>query len=321
METPGRRSALAISRRQIFLSGAPVALGMAGYAVYRQAPIFFDQFGEELFKTIAKAPAKPNPQGWNSAGLNVAWLGHATTLIQLDGFTILTDPVFSNRCGIDLLVGTMGPKRLVEPALTIPELPKIDLILLSHAHFDHWDMPSLSALASTGIPVVCARETQDLLTASRWKSVTELSWRETVRFGPVQVKGVEVQHWGARVRRDTHRGYNGYLIEAGKYKVLFSGDTSHTKSFAELRGGKPIDLAIMPIGAYNPWITSHCTPEQAIEMAGWAGAERIMPVHHQTFVLSREPVNEPIERFMTAVGADRSRVVAEEIGREWSVIS
>ena len=312
---------MAISRRQLFLTGAPITLGMAGFAVYRQAPIFFDQFGNEMFQAVAKAPSRPNPQAWKDVGLNVAWLGHATTLIQIDGFTILTDPVFSARCGIDLFVGTLGPKRLVEPALAIGDLPKIDLVLLSHAHFDHWDMPSLRALASKGIPVVCARETQDLLTVPKWKSVTELGWRETAQFGPVQVKGVEVKHWGARVRRDTHRGYNGYLIEAGKYKVLFSGDSSHTTLFQELRGAKPIDLAIMPIGAYNPWIMSHCTPEQAIEMAGWAGAERIMPVHHQTFVLGREPVNEPIERFMTAIGSDTSRVVAHEIGREWSVIS
>ena len=312
---------MAISRRSLFLSGAPVALGMAGYGVYRQSPVFFDQFGDELFMPIAKPPATPNPQAWKDLGLNAAWLGHATTLIEIYGFTILTDPVFSNRCGIDLFVGTLGPKRMVAPALAIPQLPKIDLILLSHAHFDHWDMPSLRALADKNIPVICARETQDLLTASRWKSVRELGWRETVQVGPVSVKAIEVKHWGARVRRDTHRGYNGYLIEGGRHKVLFSGDTSLTTTFRELKGGRPIDLAIMPIGAYNPWITNHCTPEQAIEMAGMAGAERIMPVHHQTFVLSREPVQEPIERFMTRIGADTSRVVAHEIGREWSVIT
>jgi L-ascorbate metabolism protein UlaG (beta-lactamase superfamily) len=309
---------LVISRRKLFLSGA---VGMAGYAVYNQSPIFFNQFGSELFMEIAKPVASPNPKAWKDVGLNASWLGHATTLIEIDGFTILTDPVFSNRCGIDLVLATLGPKRMVAPALAIPQLPKIDLVLLSHAHFDHWDMPSLRALADKDIPVICARETQDLLTASRWKSVRELAWGETVQVGPVSVKAFEVKHWGARVRRDTHRGYNGYMIEGGKYKVLFSGDTSHTTKFRELKGGRPIDLAIMGIGAYNPWIASHCTPEQAIEMAGWAGAERIMPVHHQTFVLSREPVREPIERFMVKLGADSSRAVAHEIGREWSVIT
>jgi L-ascorbate metabolism protein UlaG (beta-lactamase superfamily) len=274
-----------------------------------------------MFSPIAKAKLSPVPARWKDAGLHAAWLGHATTLIQMDGFTILTDPVFSDRCGIDLMLTTLGPKRLVRPALTIPELPKIDLILLSHAHFDHWDMPSLKALANTKIPVICAKQTQDLLTASRWKSVSELGWRESVQVGPVTVRATEVKHWGARVRRDTHRGYNGYLIESGRYKVLFSGDTAHTTVFRELRGGRPIDLAVMPIGAYNPWISNHCTPEQAIEMAQWAGAEHIMPVHHQTFVLSREPVDEPIERFFGKIGGQTDRVVAHEIGREWSVIT
>jgi L-ascorbate metabolism protein UlaG (beta-lactamase superfamily) len=309
---------LGISRRQVFFGGA---VGMAGYAIYRQAPVFWDQFGDELFMEIAKPVAKPNVAAWGTSGLHVAWLGHATTLIRMDGFTILTDPVFSNRCGIDLLVGTLGPKRMVAPALVPTELPKIDLVLLSHAHFDHWDMPSLRAIAGKDVPVVCARETSDLLTASRWQSVRELGWRETAQYGPVTVRGVEVKHWGARVRRDTHRGYNGYLIESGRYKVLFSGDTSMTQTFGELKQGRPIDVAIMPIGAYNPWITNHCTPEQAIEMANLAGAERIMPVHHQTFVLSREPVEEPIERFMASIGRTPERVVAHEIGREWSVIT
>lgn len=309
---------MAISRRKMFLSGG---VGLAGIAAYRQGPILFDQFGTEMITTVANPTAKPDPKAWKPAGINVAWLGHATTLIQIDGFTILTDPVFSRRIGIDLFVATLGPRRLVEPALKIDELPKIDLVLLSHAHFDHWDIPSLREISKSDIPLICARETSDLLAATRWKSVRELGWGESIQIGPVSIKAIEVRHWGARVRRDTHRGYNGYMIEAGKYKVMFSGDTSHTTLFKGLRNSKAIDLAIMPIGAYNPWITSHCTPEQAIEMAGWAGAERIMPVHHQTFILGREPVDEPIERFKARLGSDQGRAVAHQIGSEWSVIT
>jgi L-ascorbate metabolism protein UlaG (beta-lactamase superfamily) len=232
----------------------------------------------------------------------------------MDGFTILTDPVFSRRCGIDLGVATLGPKRLVSPALTVEELPKIDLVLLSHAHFDHWDMPSLAAVASKDIPVICAKETSDLLTPARWKSVEEMAWRDRKRFGPVEITGVEVKHWGARVRRDTHRGYTGYLLESASGRILFSGDTAFTDKFKELRSSRDIDLAIMPIGAYNPWIASHCTPEQAVQMADWAGARQILPVHHKTFVLSNEPVEEPLERFL----AKSDRGVATEIGMEWA---
>lgn len=299
---------MAISRRTIFASAAPAALGLGAFVFYRQTP-------------AESAPLHPQPEQWQPNGLHAAWLGHATTIIQIDGFTILTDPVFSPRCGIDLILGTLGPKRLVSPALTIGQLPKIDLILLSHAHFDHWDLPSLKALANTNIPIICARKTQDLLNPSLWKSIKELGWRERTQVGPANIRAIEVKHWGARVRNDTYRGYNAYLIEAGNYKVLFSGDTAYTTHFQELRTSKPIDLAIMPIGAYNPWIANHCTPEQAIQMADWANAERIMPVHHQTFTLSSEPVHEPIERLFNKLGNNNQRAVAHQIGSQWSVIT
>lgn len=300
------------------LIGAGV-LGVGGLAVYKQAPLFWRQYTKEMFDPIVDAKHRPNPKSWPDQGVHVAWLGHATCLIKMDGFTVLTDPVFSMRCGIDLLLTTLGPKRLVKPALGIEDLPPIDLVLLSHAHFDHWDLPSLAKLASKKIPVLCARQTSDLLTVSRWKSVEEMGWGEKKRVGPVEVTGVEVKHWGARVRRDTYRGYNGYLLESASGKVLFGGDTAFTDKLKRVRGGREIDLAIMPIGAYNPWIANHCTPEEAVRMADWAGANQIMPIHHQTFVLSVEPVGEPMERFQARIGQDTRRVAGGEIGMEWSV--
>ncbi len=298
------------TRRGLVSAGV---LGVGAVAVYKQAPLFWRQYAKEMFATISKAPHRPNPQAWPDSGLQAAWLGHATCLLKMDGMTILTDPVFSDRCGIDLGLTTLGPKRLVKPALGIDDLPPIDLILLSHAHFDHWDLPSLRRLAKRNIPVLCARETSDLLAGMDWKTVDELGWGERKRVGAVEVKGVEVRHWGARVRRDTHRGYTGYLLEGPSGKILFSGDTAHTEKFQALRGGREIDLAIMPVGAYNPWIANHCTPEEAVQMADWAGARQIMPVHHKTFVLSVEPVDEPIERFQNKT----DRGVAGEVGREW----
>jgi len=312
---------LAIDRRTLLTAGAPALLGAGAFAVYQQAPMFWQQYKTEMFADIAQAPKQPKVLDWPDHGLHITWLGHATTLIQIDGFRILTDPVFSDRCGIDLGLLTLGPKRLVEAALPLKNLPRIDLILLSHAHFDHWDMPTLRALASPETQIICARETSDLLTASRWKEIQELGWRESAQVGPIHVKAFEVKHWGARVRSDTHRGYNGYLIESGNHKVLFPGDTAMTDNFKELRGGRAIEAAIMPIGAYNPWIANHCTPEEALRMAEWAGAERVIPIHHQTFVLSREPLNEPIERLMTGVKGETGRVVAAGIGDEWSTLS
>ena len=94
------------------------------------------------------------------------------------------------------------------------------------------------------------------------------------------MKAFEVNHWGARVRTDTYRGFNGYVIEIGRRRILFGGDTALTDNFKSVRTSKPVDLAIMPIGAYDPWIRFHCNPEQAMSMANDAGAERILPVHH-----------------------------------------
>ncbi|WP_238325891.1 MBL fold metallo-hydrolase [Bryobacter aggregatus] len=313
---------MAISRRLLFSATGAASLAALGYAAYKQAPPFFwRQLYDDMSRVIPEAPHRPTPKDWPDRGLHVAWLGHSTSLVKIDGFHILIDPVFSDRVGVDVFVGTIGPKRLVKPALTIDALPRIDLVLLSHAHFDHWDIPSLKAIAGKEIPVICARQTSDLLNPAKWGEIQELGWRESRSVGPVRVKALEVRHWGARVRRDTYRGYNGYLIEAGRYKVLFGGDTAFTPLFREAAGAKAADLAIMPIGAYNPWIQAHCTPEEAIQMADWANADRILPVHHQTFSLGVEPVREPIERFLNKLGNHTDRVIPYEIGSQWSVIS
>ena len=236
---------------------------------------------------------------------------------------ILTDPVLFPRIGIRLPGFTIGPKRLTAPALSFDELPKIDLVLLSHAHFDHLDLRTLQRFnASTKI--ITAPNTADLLRWTRLRDITELRWGETKVLniatqtkGTIAIRAFQVKHWGARTQRDTHRGYNGYLIESGSrgsQRILFGGDTAMTDSFAKLRHYGEIDVAIMSIGAYNPWIHSHCTPEQAVEMATAAGAQFIMPVHHQTFRLSFEPLREPIERFQVALRENPERVALREIG-------
>src|SRR5471030_23399 len=269
---------------------------------------------------VLPAPEHPNPKAWGDRGLYAAWLGHSTVLLKIDGVTILTDPVFSMRAGIGLgpvsLGLTLGLKRLVAPALTVPELPKIDLILLSHAHMDHFDLPSLRRLARRGTAVVTAAKTGDLLPADAYQGVRELGLGDGAAVGPLAIRAFQVNHWGARMRSDTYRGYNGYTIEAGRYRVLFGGDTAITTAFRGLKGSRPYHVAIMPVGAYNPWIHAHCTPEQAWQMSNDAGAEFFLPVHHQTFALSREPYLEPIERVYAAAGNHPDRVAVRRIGEE-----
>jgi L-ascorbate metabolism protein UlaG (beta-lactamase superfamily) len=182
---------------------------------------------------------------------------------------------------------------------------------------DHFDLPSLRALRSNRTTVITAPRTSDLLRVRRYAAVHELAWNQTARVGDASIRAFEVRHWGARMRSDTYRGFNGYLIETPRHRVLFGGDTALTDSFRRLRTSRRIDLAIMPVGAYNPWIRVHCTPEQALRMANEAGAEALLPVHHRTFHLGREPYNEPLERITEALAHDPHRLALKSIGEEF----
>lgn len=265
------------------------------------------------------APHHPDFTKWPQSGLHAAWIGHSTVLLSIDGFTILTDPVFSTRIGLNIGPMTLGIKRLIEPASAPKQIPRPDLMLLSHAHMDHFDLPSLQRLEHRSTAIVTAAKTSDLLRVPRYREVHELAWNERTQMGPVTIQALPVKHWGARMRNDTFRGYNGYLIETARYRVLFAGDTAYTDSFRQVRSSRPIDLAIMPIGAYDPWISVHCNPEQAVAMANHAGANRILPVHHQTFQLSNEGQDEPMQRLEGAM-QDPARIALRQIGEEFHVI-
>ncbi len=263
----------------------------------------------------APARLKPDLTDWEHQELAAAWVGHATVLLRLGGMTILTDPVFSPRVGIGLGLITGGPRRLTAPAMRLDELPTIDLILISHAHFDHLDRPTLARL-SKRTPVVTAHETADLINDLGFKDVKELRWGERAQVHAVTVTACEVKHWGARTFHDGHRGFNGYLLEAGNRKILYGGDTAYHENFKSL---PKVDLAVMGIGAYDPWIASHANPEQALAMADQVSADFVMPMHHSTFRLSREPLSEPMERIVTAAGKNEGRIVVREIGSTWSM--
>jgi L-ascorbate metabolism protein UlaG (beta-lactamase superfamily) len=277
----------------------------------------FREWTIESRRPISPAFAKPEPAKWSDAHVTLAWLGHATVLINFSGIKILTDPALFPRVGIRLPGFTIGPKRLTTPALEFHELPNVDLVLLSHAHFDHLDLRTLRCFDES-TRVITARATRDLLKGTRFSHITELDWSQSkglsTAAGEIEITAFPVKHWGARTQRDTYRGYNGYLIERSGHRIIFAGDTAMTENFAALRRHGPIDIAIMSIGAYNPWIHSHCSPEQAIEMANAAGARFIMPVHHQTFRLSFEPLREPIERFETALRNTPECIALREIG-------
>jgi L-ascorbate metabolism protein UlaG (beta-lactamase superfamily) len=265
-------------------------------------------------RRIAPAPHRPDPSTWPDDELTLSWLGHSTLLINFFGVWILSDPALLTRVGIRAGVVTLGPKRYVAPALRPRQLPPIDIVLLTHAHMDHLDIGTLRKLPRDSI-VITAASTRDLLKRLRFREVVELGWGEGRRFEHarkrIDIEAFGVRHWGARMRTDIHRGFNGYLIERRGRRICLAGDTART-SFKAIGREGPVDVIAVPIGAYNPWITSHCTPEQAVEMANEARARFVVPIHHQTFRLGREPMDEPIRRLRKAI--DPQRIALSEIG-------
>ena len=254
----------------------------------------------------------------------MAWLGHATVLINFYGVHILTDPSLGKRVGISLGVATAGPKRYIAPALKWNELPPIDVVLLSHAHMDHMDLPTLNRFSKNTITVT-ASQTSAILGGTRLKNLHELKWNEKVQFknqrGNLEITAFEVKHWGRRWPNDIDRGYNGYLLKREGKTILFGGDTAQTPLFRELRSQGPFEIGLMPIGAYQPWIWNHCNPEQAVSMANDAGAKYILPIHHQTFRLSEEPMNEPIERLRKSLEHEPERLALSRVGETFVVPS
>lgn len=271
-------------------------------------------------------PTKPDFTKWESHELAACWIGHATMLLRVGGMTILTDPVFSPRVGLGWGFGTFGPARLVAPACKVHELPKIDLILLSHAHFDHLDRPTLSKMPKTS-RVICAKGTRDLVDDLGFAEVMELDVGQTsvVRSSaPVDESGLRVtaipqRHWGARIVLDNFRSYCGFLIESAEGRsILFGGDTAYQNYWMPVGESGGVDLAIVGIGAYEPWIEGHANPEQAWQMALHAGARKVAPMHHSTFKLSREPMQEPLARLLLAAGRRVGDVVCRSMGEIWS---
>jgi L-ascorbate metabolism protein UlaG (beta-lactamase superfamily) len=181
---------------------------------------------------------------------------------------------------------------------------------------DHCDMATLRRLPRDAHAVV-QKDNRDLV--RRFHQISDLAWGESVEVKGARIEAIEVNHWGARRLTDKHRGYGGFLVEKHGRALVFGGDTAYTHAFARLRQRAKIDLAILPIGAYDPWIYAHANPEQSWSMAREMGAQYILPMHHSTFRLSREPVGEPIQRLERTAGPERWRIALREPGETWEL--
>jgi len=265
------------------------------------------------------APAPPDPRGWRSGGVGAVWIGHCTFLIHLEGTTILTDPVFSSKVGVSLLgLATLGPERFVPPALPLEALPPIDLVVVSHAHMDHLDLPTLKRLPRE-VPLILARDNSEFVEELGFSRRQELDWGQSAEVDGVRIEALPVQHWGRRYPWDRERGYNGLLFTKHGRSVLFGGDTALTARLPEAVGGRRPDLVMLSIGAYNPYIQNHASPEQAWEMFHAMRARYLAPMHWRTFRLSREHPFEPHARLLGAANGSADRIALQNVGDAWSL--
>lgn len=232
--------------------------------------------------------------------LGVTFIGHSSFLLQIHGRTVLVDPVFSKR--LILL------RRQRRPGVLVSDLPPIDLILLTHAHMDHLDLASLRRvvratrrLTRRSPEAVVPHGVQDLVARIGFAKVHSLAWWESAEIKGLKVTMTPCKHWGARMFRDTHRGYGGYVIEGGGRSVFHSGDTAYFDGFREIGTRLRPQLALLPIGAYFPdtYRSVHTSPEEALRAFVEVGAARMVPMHYGTFRLGREPMHEPVQRLQT----------------------
>ncbi|HWF44043.1 MAG TPA: MBL fold metallo-hydrolase [Candidatus Kapabacteria bacterium] len=285
-----------------------------------------------------RAKYRPNWREWRDDTVTMSWLGQSTVLINFYGTWIITDPIFGERCGIHLGPWTVGPRRLVALPIRAEDLPPLDLILISHAHMDHTDIPSLRKVRKAKHTVVAAN-TKDIYLPLKLNDVQELDWNNQLVFpdlDDLRIEAIETRHAGWRMPWDpcrsrkekNGRSYNAYLIEKRDangelHAIVFGGDTGYITSFRKVGDrmraeGHEIEAAIMPIGTYNPWVGTHCNPEQAWQMCVEMEAHYIVPVHWNTFMQSSEPRYEPIQ-WLESVVDNPDNIAFREHGKTWTL--
>jgi L-ascorbate metabolism protein UlaG (beta-lactamase superfamily) len=226
-----------------------------------------------------------------------SWIGHSSFIINNYDLNIITDPIFSNRASP---LSFLGPKRLIKPAIGYKNLPKVDVVVISHNHYDHLDLGSIKKLNSINPDTIFLVP----LKLKNWfmnkgiKNVFEFEWWQSKTIKNTTFTFVPVQHWSRRGLFDKNKSlWGGWWIENPNIKLVHLGDTGYSKDFVEInkRLGNP-DIAFIPIGAYSPrriMKKSHMNPEEALDAAFDLGAKKSIGMHWGTFILTTEPIREP----------------------------
>ena len=319
-----------------------------------EIPFWMRKLGQ-LWRLVRESHARPlageaaKPPEVRSGETAITFIGHSSFLIQTGGHGVLIDPVFATR----LIV----LRRQRRAGLRVADLPPIDAVLLTHAHMDHLNRPSLRAVTRemrrrglTAPVAIVPHGVEDLVSDLGFARVESLEWWESTEFAgsphesgksqhlipfrqggsamersPLEtlaITATPARHWGARMFKDTHRGFGGYVIESvNGPRIYHSGDSAYFGGFAEIGRRLKPEIALLPIGAYFPdsYRAVHTSPEEALRAFHDLKAETMIPMHYGTFRLGREPMDEPLPRLMRAAerAGVRERVVALGEGESW----
>jgi L-ascorbate metabolism protein UlaG (beta-lactamase superfamily) len=260
-----------------------------------------------------------DPASWSDRTITIANLGHATLLMNFRGVRIISDPTLFDHVGLTLgPLPTIGPRRLVAAPLRPDQLQALDLILITHAHMDHLDLPSLKALPKY-TPVVACTGCAALIRPLGFSDVRELRWGESTEVDGLTVTAMGARHWGKRWPPFGRTyGFNSYVLSRDGLRMLLACDSAVTDRFTALATNPP-EIAAFSIGAYDPWIANHANPEQVWQMFSATGAHYLIPIHWGTFRLSKEPLDEPMRRLMAVAGVNANQIVDRQIGSTWTL--
>jgi L-ascorbate metabolism protein UlaG (beta-lactamase superfamily) len=280
--------------------GSPISRSNSGKFSYRD----FNKEKKKLDMTVPKEHVINKQEVLNNLEKfknddYIAWIGHATYLIKLGNTTLITDPVFSKNAGPLIF----GPKRFTEPALNLNEIPKTDVFLLTHNHYDHQDMSTIRRFPFKDAKVLVPLKLGKYF--KKYKDVNEMDWYEEIKINDhLKITFLPAVHWSKRTLTDTNKTlWGNFLIQYKNMKILFACDTGYGNIYKEI-GKKygPIDITMINIGAYDfrPMFDRsiyHTTPEEALNVAQDLKSKKVLGMHWGTFVLSLEPIMEPPVRF------------------------
>ena len=260
---------------------------------------------EEPKKEFIKTNENINLKSLRELKEYALWIGHSTFLINNGNLTILTDPIFSNRASP---LTFAGPKRLIKPVIKIKDLPKVDVITISHNHYDHLDINSLRKIQKKfpNVKILVPKGDLKLLKNYNLNNSHEFLWWEEITINNTNFTFTPAQHWSARGLRDRNKSlWGSWFIKNGDRNIFHAGDTGYSKDFIEIRNRLgEVDFAMIPIGAYDPqWFMSysHVNPEEALNIAKDLNSKKSIGMHWGTFILTDEPVLEPRDKLKKIV--------------------